>query len=287
MPKGPTQLERVIAVLPTPEDLENIRANHATLRDVLDDAQNCPPEGTADGFLWTRLRSIERRLSALLEATDEYVVDGGKLREPLVSNEVLAGVNAAVAAVKKLDAGESVASGSPEHAALIWAVLRLVEAQLAQGQRIVQRLGGAPLADTSELHNQVTEFHRAFHHPIRETPGPISEDRVRFRARLIAEEFFETLAAMFGKRSPLVLLEHLESSTLHFIEAAEVIVNLPEFVDGCADLDYVVEGSRIEFGVNGTPIAREVHRANMSKLGGGKREDGKSLKPAGWRGARH
>jgi hypothetical protein len=163
MPKGPTQLERVIAVLPTPEDLENIRANHATLRDVLDDAQNRPPEGTADGFLWTRLRSIERRLSALLEATDEYVVDGGKLREPMVSDEVLAGVNAAVAAVKKLDAGESVASGSSEHAALIWAVLRLVdqnlvdhspltEAQLAQGQRIVQRLGGAPLADISGSH---------------------------------------------------------------------------------------------------------------------------------------
>ena len=84
-PKGPTlegvsetQLQRVVAALPSAAELENIRANHRVLRDVLSDVQDRPPEGAADR--WTQLRSIERRLSALLEATDEYVLDGGALR---------------------------------------------------------------------------------------------------------------------------------------------------------------------------------------------------------------
>ena len=62
-----------------------------------------------------------------------------------------------------------------------------------------------------------------------------------------------------------------------------------DVVQGCknigyalAGLDYVVEGARLEFGINGLPIADEVHRANMAKAGGPKRADGKHMKPEGW-----
>ena len=48
------------------------------------------------------------------------------------------------------------------------------------------------------------------------------------------------------------------------------------------DLDYVVEGTRLEFEIDGGPIAVEVHRSNMAKVGGPVREDGKRLKPPGW-----
>lgn len=59
---------------------------------------------------------------------------------------------------------------------------------------------------------------------------------------------------------------------------------LPEFLDALGDIDYIVEGIRLSQGVNGTPIANEIHRANMAKFGPGsfKREDGKVQKPPGW-----
>jgi len=87
---------------------------------------------------------------------------------------------------------------------------------------------------------------------------------------------------------------------------------LPSFADGLADLDYVVAGAFLEFGINSAPIECEVHRSNMAKavmckacegtgngvdapgdLGncgtcGGlgrillKRADGKTTKPDGW-----
>ena len=66
------------------------------------------------------------------------------------------------------------------------------------------------------------------------------------------------------------------------IHNAEIKVRLPEFIDATHDLDYVVEGTRLECGVDGAPIAAEVHRANMAKAHGPMREDGKRLKPEGW-----
>ena len=44
----------------------------------------------------------------------------------------------------------------------------------------------------------------------------------------------------------------------------------------------VVEGCRVEMGINGAPIAAEVHRANMAKVGGPISPQGKRLKPPGW-----
>jgi predicted HAD superfamily Cof-like phosphohydrolase len=136
------------------------------------------------------------------------------------------------------------------------------------------------------LREQVTKFHRAFGHPVREVPGLIPDERVRLRARLIAEEFFEVLEACFtGEHKDTIgraLNFDARSDVLSFIDKSAVRVDLPELADGLADLDYVVEGTRLEFGINGAPIAAEVHRANITKRGGGKREDGKVLKPEGW-----
>jgi predicted HAD superfamily Cof-like phosphohydrolase len=161
------------------------------------------------------------------------------------------------------------------------------------------------------LREQVLQFHKACKHPIGKSPHVPVDDRVRLRARLIAEEFFETLEALFaqssteGNTSLRVAREMVESA----IFRAPVRVDLVALSDGLADLDYVVEGTRIELGINGEPIAAEVHRSNMAKLvrcescgGAGsihvtmgqcrecdgtglvslKREDGKTTKPPGW-----
>jgi len=115
-----------------------------------------------------------------------------------------------------------------------------------------------------------------------------SDERVRLRARLIAEEFFETLEAMFrlGVYEDDVvtgpMYDNAKIGVLRAIERAEVDVLMTDLVDGLADLDYVIEGTRLEFGVNGAPVAAEVHRSNMAKVGGEVRPDGKILKPKGW-----
>lgn len=155
------------------------------------------------------------------------------------------------------------------------------------------------------LRDQVLEFHRVFDHPIRKTPGQITDERVRLRARLIAEEFFEVLEACFtdevvcdGKRGHntngkdpcpscgnvfhTLGLNSLEEGIRELIAKSGVRVNLPELADALGDVDYVVEGTRIEYGIDGDPVAAEIHRSNMAKVGGGKRADGKSQKPPGW-----
>jgi predicted HAD superfamily Cof-like phosphohydrolase len=143
------------------------------------------------------------------------------------------------------------------------------------------------------LQEQVIEFHRVFDHPIAESPTVPPDERVRLRARLILEECLETIEALFDANSRFVTVSMVEVDAASYLrgarEALNVLINqatvhvrLESFADGLADVDYVVEGSRIEFGLEGGGIAREVHRSNMAKKGGGTRADGKSEKPPGW-----
>jgi len=108
------------------------------------------------------------------------------------------------------------------------------------------------------------------------------EERVRLRLRLIAEEFFEVIDATLSPKVP-GMWNVLKSLVMDYINVAPVKVNMPELADGLCDLDYVVEGTRQEFGIDGGPVLEEVHAANMRKLDGPKREDGKRLKPPGWK----
>ena len=55
-----------------------------------------------------------------------------------------------------------------------------------------------------------------------------------------------------------------------------------EMVDALCDLLYVTYGAAVDLGVDLQPFFAEVHRSNMAKVGGRRREDGKWLKPAGW-----
>ena len=59
--------------------------------------------------------------------------------------------------------------------------------------------------------------------------------------------------------------------------------DLEGIADGICDLVYVAVGSGIAYGLDMVPFWEEVQRANMDKLTGPKRADGKQLKPEGWR----
>lgn len=136
----------------------------------------------------------------------------------------------------------------------------------------------------SRLQQQVIEFHEAMEIPIIDYPQVPAVPRVRLRARLVVEECLELVESLFEDErfAPEMLVARRVLARV--INEARVAVNMADAADALADIDYVVEGTRIEFGIHGDPIADEVHRANMAKVGGPKREsDGKQLKPEGWR----
>ncbi|MEP0984244.1 nucleoside triphosphate pyrophosphohydrolase family protein [Ekhidna sp.] len=90
--------------------------------------------------------------------------------------------------------------------------------------------------------NQVAEFHKTFRHPILETPQIPSADRCKLRVSLIAEELKE-------------LQEAIDDN------------DLVEIADALCDIQYVLSGAILEFGMGDKfkELFEEVQRSNMSK----------------------
>jgi predicted HAD superfamily Cof-like phosphohydrolase len=102
--------------------------------------------------------------------------------------------------------------------------------------------------------SMVEEFHRTFDILVKKQPVLPDQATQALRVRLIQEEFDELNEAM------------LEG-------------NLAAVAKELADLLYVVYGTAVSYGIDMEPVFREVHRSNMSKVGGHKRADGKWVKP--------
>lgn len=130
--------------------------------------------------------------------------------------------------------------------------------------------------------DMVRAFHQKFGVPCLDRPGVPSDERVRLRLRLIAEEFVELLASCADPYTPSYEFDRLEKAIEGIINGGPLYVVLPEFVDALGDLEYVILGSACEVGVDLDPVFAEIHRSNMAKEGGGQRKDGKITKPPGW-----
>jgi predicted HAD superfamily Cof-like phosphohydrolase len=130
---------------------------------------------------------------------------------------------------------------------------------------------------------EVAEFHRANGQPIGHFPAIRDRD---LRAKLIMEEAVETVAAMGYSAYASVQEPGApgQTATRHvgFFAKSHNTPQFTEAVDGLCDLLYVTFGTAVAWGIDIDPFFAEVQRANMTKLGGGKRADGKVLKPAGW-----
>lgn len=100
----------------------------------------------------------------------------------------------------------------------------------------------------------VAEFHRRFGIAIGNVPAVPDEATRSLRVRLIQEEFDELKQALAQQDVTAIAKE-------------------------LADLLYVVYGTAVSCGIDLEPVYREVHRSNLSKVGGSKREDGKWIKP--------
>lgn len=123
----------------------------------------------------------------------------------------------------------------------------------------------------------VSQFHRMMNIPIAAKPSIPDGDSVRLRIRLITEEFFELLSATFHGD-----FKTEQNAVMLMVEAGELRIDFPELVDALGDLDYVIEGARLTFGVDGAGVMAVIQAANMAKAGGERRPDGKILKPPGW-----
>ena len=90
--------------------------------------------------------------------------------------------------------------------------------------------------------NSVAEFHKTFKHPILETPSIPGKARCELRVNLIAEELKELEEAI--KENDLV-----------------------EVADALCDIQYVLSGAILEFGLGESfkDLFDEVQRSNMSK----------------------
>jgi len=90
--------------------------------------------------------------------------------------------------------------------------------------------------------SQVAEFHKTFKHPILETATIPTKERCQLRIDLLAEELKE-------------------------LQDAVNEGNMVEVADALCDLQYVLAGAVLEFGLGKQfkSLFDEVHRSNMSK----------------------
>jgi len=131
----------------------------------------------------------------------------------------------------------------------------------------------------TKLREQVIAFHRRrFDQPVVEAAVP-PDERLRFRLRLITEEMLEILDACGADASLMGVVRFTLDRIIRRVRSLDV--DFPSFVDALGDTDYVIEGTRVEAGVDGEPIADEIQLANITK--GEKGPDGKPVKPEGWR----
>ncbi len=100
----------------------------------------------------------------------------------------------------------------------------------------------------------VGAFHQQFKIHVSPVPDVPDQPTLTLRINLIQEEFDELKDALAHRDTTAVAKE-------------------------LADLLYVVYGTAVSCGIDMDPVFREVHRSNMSKVGGFKREDGKWVKP--------
>lgn len=117
---------------------------------------------------------------------------------------------------------------------------------------------------------QIEQFQRAAGAKRPSTPALPEPDLLRFRQQLIREEYEEVVGAI-----ETAVAGWRQNSPPDVVQLAHEL----------ADLLYVVYGTFSAMGVDADAVFTEVHRANMEKMGGPRRADGKLLKPADWQPA--
>lgn len=94
----------------------------------------------------------------------------------------------------------------------------------------------------------------------------MGNDRVDLRMKLIAEEFFELIAAVYNDQAAY----ELESTWNNLFSDGVMDEQRNDVVaaaDATGDLRYVIEGFDLEAGIPAEKVFDEIHSSNLSKLG--------------------
>ena len=121
---------------------------------------------------------------------------------------------------------------------------------------------------------KVLDFHDSMDGYSNATPTLPPLEILELREKLLDEEYKESKEALAQLKTMAKNGETAESSPA-----------LAKFVHELADLLYVTYGAMWSCGIDPDPVFAEVHRANMAKMGGPIRADGKQLKPPDWQPA--
>lgn len=110
---------------------------------------------------------------------------------------------------------------------------------------------------SSDWVEDILQLHKAYRQLVQRRPGCVYYKTRDLRLSVIKEETRELIDAMHTG-------------------------NLVKIADGIADSIVVLLGTAASYGINMKPIWDIVQKANMAKVGGPVRADGKQLKPKGW-----
>lgn len=138
---------------------------------------------------------------------------------------------------------------------------------------------------SSRVDEQVRAFHRLIGVVDQSSPSMPEASIQRLRLRLVLEEAFELVMAHVSRPES----EHVRGmldATFDFIDCCDLEPDIVEIADALADIDYVVAGTRLQYGIDQESVAAEVHKSNMNKAPGGavlRDNSGKVRKPPGWK----
>lgn len=126
------------------------------------------------------------------------------------------------------------------------------------------------------------QFHETYGLPVVDGEASVDRDRVHMRMALIAEEFAELVAAVYGARAG----ERVEAAFTAAVADDDGTRDAVGAADALGDLVYVVYGMALECAIPLPAVLAEIQASNLSKLGADGRpilrEDGKVLKGPGY-----
>lgn len=133
------------------------------------------------------------------------------------------------------------------------------------------------MANNNESYTDKTrEFYRAFKQYIPPVgtkasldESVISEDRLHLKVNLIAEEFTELIAAVYGEKAAA----EVRSAFKRSVKLDDYTRDIVEAADATTDMRVVLDGFDIEAAIPTEKVFEEVFRSNMSKLD----EDGEPI----------
>lgn len=152
---------------------------------------------------------------------------------------------------------------------------------------------------STSIWQDVESFHKAFGHPIGDKPIDLeylpklvqaylrkAQEDLKYVSKVLSKVTFEEEDAV--KKLRVLRITLLLEEFAEYLEAEENN-DIIGIAGELADVHYVAAGASIAYGINGQGVFSEIQRANMDKLDeNGKpiyREDGKVLKPEGWKPA--